>query len=75
MADLRKRSILKAISYRVTGTIFTILVSLLVSGQIKVALSIGVIELFTKIVVFYLHERVWNKIPFGRVRGKDDYQI
>ena len=74
MAEQRKRSILKAISYRITGTVFTILVALLVSGQIKTALSIGTIELFTKVGVFYLHERVWAKIQFG-TDVVDDYQI
>jgi uncharacterized membrane protein len=74
MADHHKRSLAKAISYRLTGTFFTILVSLLVSGQIKVALSIGFIEIFTKTGVFYLHERLWDKIQFGRY-AKEDYQI
>ena len=74
MADHHKRSLIKAISWRVTGTIDTILVSFLVSGHIKMALSIGFVELFTKIGLYYLHERAWNKIRFG-VDGKDDYQI
>ena len=74
MHDHHKRSLLKAISWRVTGTIDTILVSFLVSGQIKVALSIGFVELFTKIGLYYGHERFWNRIRFGIV-GKDDYQI
>ena len=72
MADQHKRSLAKAISWRVTGTVDTIVVALLVSGQAKVALSIGFIELFTKIGLYYLHERTWNRISFGR---PDDYQI
>jgi len=75
MPEHHKRSLLKAISWRATGTIDTILVALLVSGKLKVALSIGLVELFTKIALYYLHERVWNKISFGITRGKDDYQI
>ena len=74
MAENHKRSILKAISWRATGTIDTILVSLLVSGQIKTALSIGFIEVFTKIGLYYLHERAWNKSRFG-LQTKSDYQI
>ncbi len=53
----------------------TIIVSFVITGRIKLALSIGFVELFTKICLYYLHERVWNKIPFGRVKSKDDYQI
>lgn len=74
MADHHKRSLIKAISWRATGTIDTILVSFLISGHIKMALSIGFVELFTKIGLYYLHERAWNKIRFG-VTDKDDYQI
>jgi uncharacterized membrane protein len=74
MTDNRTRSIAKAVSYRITGTIFTILVSLAVSGKMTVALSIGIIELFTKIGVFYAHERIWEKISFGRAVVKD-YEI
>lgn len=71
MAEQHRRSLLKAVSWRATGTVDTILVSLLVTGRLKLAVSIGCIELFTKIVLYYLHERVWNRIGFGR----EDYQI
>lgn len=69
------RSLLKAISWRATGTADTILISFLVTGQIKMAVSIGFVELFTKILLFYVHERVWNKISLGRTKGSEDYTI
>jgi uncharacterized membrane protein len=76
MHDKPYRSIVKAFSYRLTGTLATIVISLLISGRIKIALSIGVIELFTKIGLYYLHERAWNRIPFGRVQEKPpEYSI
>jgi uncharacterized membrane protein len=76
MHDKPYRSIVKAFSYRLTGTLATIVISLLISGRIKIALSIGVIELFTKIGLYYLHERAWNRIPFGRVKEKPpEYSI
>lgn len=62
------RSIVKALSWRMTGTLDTIVISFLISGRIKIALSIGVVELFTKLTLYYLHERAWNRIPFGRVK-------
>ena len=74
MPDNHKRSIVKAISWRATGTVDTIIVSFLVTGRIKLAVSIGCVELFTKIGLYYLHERVWNKLQFGRVTLKD-YEI
>jgi len=69
------RSLVKAISWRVTGTCDTILISWLITGQAKMAVSIGFIELFTKIGLYYVHERVWNKLAFGRVSGKEDFDI
>ncbi len=74
MPDQRQRSLLKAISWRATGTIDTVIVSLLVSGRLKVALSIGFVELFTKVALYYLHERVWAKVRFGTT-SREDYQI
>jgi uncharacterized membrane protein len=73
MIDHHWRSIVKAISYRITGTITTILISLVITRQIKFALSIGLADVFVKIVVYYLHERAWNKIKLGR--KPIDYQI
>ncbi len=69
------RSLVKAISWRVTGTCDTILISWLITGQIKAALGIGFVELFTKVILYYVHERVWNRLDFGRVKGKEDFDI
>lgn len=69
------RSLVKAVSWRVTGTCDTVLISWLITGQIKAALGIGFVELFTKIFLYYAHERVWNRLSFGRVKGKDDFNI
>jgi len=76
MHDKPYRSVVKALSWRLTGTLDTIVISFLISGKIKVALSIGVVELFTKLTLYYLHERAWNRISFGRVKEKSpEYAI
>lgn len=75
MVEKHYRSLLKAISWRATGTVDTILISFLVTGKIKLAMSIGFVELFTKIGLFYAHERIWNKIPLGRTKPVEDYTI
>ncbi len=75
MTENHHRSLVKAISWRITGTVDTILISWLITGQVKWALSIGFVELFTKILLYYVHERVWNQLEFGKVRGKDDFNI
>jgi len=75
MKDNHIRSVAKAISWRMTGTVDTIVISFLVTGQIKMAVSIGFVELFTKIFLYYVHERVWNRLQFGRGKSGKDYEI
>lgn len=71
----RYRSMVKAISWRATGTIDTLVVSYLVTGKITTALSIGGIEVFTKMTLYYFHERIWNRLKFGRNEIEADYNI
>ena len=75
VVDHHFRSLAKAISWRATGTLDTIAVSFIITGRIKLALSIGGVELFTKVGLYYIHERVWNRIQFGKVKAKGDYEI
>ncbi|VAW22998.1 Conserved hypothetical protein probably involved in assimilatory sulfate reduction [hydrothermal vent metagenome] len=60
------RSIVKAISWRIVGTIDTILISWFITGKITLALSIGLIEVITKMVLYFFHERIWNLIKWGK---------
>ena len=60
------RSILKTISWRIVGTIDTIIISWVLTGQIETALAIGSVELVTKMVLYFGHERIWNLIPYGK---------
>jgi len=75
-SERHSRSLVKAVSWRVTGTIDTMVISYLITGRLKWAISIGFVEVFTKLALYYGHERLWNRIPFGRVRAPvADYQI
>jgi uncharacterized membrane protein len=58
----RKRHIAKAITWRLVGTIDTILLSWLITGNPLTGLKIGFSEVLTKMILYYLHERVWFKI-------------
>jgi len=58
----RKRHFAKAITWRVVGTIDTILLSWLISGNPLTGLKIGFTEVLTKMVLYYAHERIWFKI-------------
>jgi len=61
-----KRSIAKTVSWRIIGTLDTILISWLITGTIALALSIGAIELVSKMGLYFFHERAWNKIKWGK---------
>jgi len=56
-----KRHILKTISWRVLGTLDTIILSWVITGSWKLGLSIGGVEVITKMVLYFLHERAWYK--------------
>jgi len=76
MNEKSYRSILKAISWRITGSIDTTVISYIITGNLKIAASIGFIEVFTKMVLYYLHERAWNKINIGReTKDQPEYNI
>ena len=60
------RSLVKAVSWRVTGSIDTLLLSWWFTGDLAIAAAIGLTEVVTKMVLYYLHERAWNRIPLGR---------
>jgi adenylylsulfate kinase len=65
LIEARARTIIKTISWRVTATLTTIAIALAITGRIDVALQIGVIEVFLKMLIYYLHERLWTKMSFG----------
>ncbi|NOQ73870.1 MAG: DUF2061 domain-containing protein [Crocinitomix sp.] len=61
-----KRSLVKTLSWRTIGTIDTILISYFLTGNLDVAFSIGGIELITKMMLYFFHERIWNQINWGK---------
>jgi uncharacterized membrane protein len=64
--ETHTRSFAKAISWRITGTIDTMLISLIITQSLKLAAAIGITEVITKSALYYLHERAWLKISYGR---------
>jgi uncharacterized membrane protein len=63
------RSLAKAVSWRVTGSLDTTLLSWLFTGDLTIAAAIGLTEVCTKMVLYYLHERAWNRISLGRTKN------
>jgi uncharacterized membrane protein len=56
-----KRHLVKTVTWRIVGTLDTIILSGLITGDWKIGLAIGGVEVITKMVLYYLHERVWYK--------------
>jgi len=67
-----KRHVLKTFTWRFLGTIDTIIISWFISGDIKVGLSIGGIEVFSKMILYFIHERLWYRSKFGVSEIKKD---
>jgi len=64
--DSNTRSLAKTISWRLTGSGATFLISYIVSGNITIACSIALIQTTLNTILYYIHERIWNKIKWGR---------
>ncbi len=72
--DSPYRSIMKAVTWRAGGTFVTILTAWLLTGKPTLSISIGLLDSVVKVGAFYVHERVWNRLDFGRPK-LPDYQI
>lgn len=68
------RSIVKAVSWRAGGTIVTFIVAWILVGKFDLAAKIGVLDTAIKVGAFYIHERLWNHINFGKQKPPE-YQI
>jgi uncharacterized membrane protein len=67
LSDTSVRSLAKAVSWRVTGTVDTFLISWLITGQVLLASGIALTEIMTKIFLFWIHERVWDRVNWGKL--------
>lgn len=61
----RRRSLMKTITWRAGATIDTFLISYFITGNLVWAGSIVSVEIMTKMLLYYLHERVWARVPWG----------
>jgi len=60
---------MKAISWRIIATLTTVLLVFVFTRNFVISFGVGFLEFFSKILVYYLHERVWNLIQYGRKKG------
>jgi uncharacterized membrane protein len=62
------RSVAKAVSWRIVATLTTVLLVYVFTRNLVVSGGVGVTELLSKLLIYYVHERVWNAIGFGRIK-------
>ena len=67
-ADKPLKSIMKSVSWRIVGTLDTMIISYFITGRVTVALSIGSVEVLTKTILYYFHERLWAHIHKIKLR-------
>lgn len=72
--DTHKRTLLKTVSWRVVATFTTAGVTFLLTGRLDFAISVGVADSLVKFLIYYVHERLWSRSPFGQIR-KPEYEI
>ncbi len=65
--DSRRRTVLKAVTWRTSATLTTTVLVYLFTGELSVAIEVGLLEFVAKLVFYYAHERLWDKIRFGKV--------
>jgi len=73
--ETHARSITKAASYRVLGSISTAGIAYVLTGSMKLSIGAGILDVFVKIAAYFLHERIWAHIPFGRETKSPEYEI
>ena len=72
--DHPKRSLAKAMTWRIVAFLVTIIAIYIYTKDIKESLVVGISANVVKIFLYYVHERIWNRVKFGRIKAPD-YQI
>ena len=65
--DTARRSLVKTVSWRLTGSGATFLISYAIAGNFAIASTIAIVQLVSNTVLYFVHERIWNKIGWGRI--------
>ena len=63
-----KRSVIKSLSWRILATLVTISIVFILTGKSILSLQIGLVEIISKILIYYFHERIWNTIKWGKTK-------
>lgn len=72
--ESHSRSIVKAVTWRAGGTVVTFFIAWAITGEATLSVGIGLLDSLVKVGAFYLHERMWNRLHFGKLEPPE-YQI
>jgi adenylylsulfate kinase len=65
MKEKRRRSLMKAISWRILASLITVSLVFIFTGKIVLSLAVGITEVVVKMVFYFIHERIWSNIRWG----------
>lgn len=65
MSDTSARSLVKTVSWRITGSSATFLIAYIMTNSFAIAGIIGVTQMISNTILYYIHERIWNRIRWG----------
>ena len=68
METYHRRSIAKAVSWRIIATLTTFTIVYILTGKLTLAMEVGIFDVTSKILLYYLHERGWGKISWGQLK-------
>ena len=75
MNDTNRRSVVKALSWRIVATVITTGLVYMFTGEGEFAATIGLADTSIKLFIYFGHERLWNRISYGRVKQEPEYYI
>lgn len=75
MEDSQFRSMVKTVSWRLTGSTATFLIAWAIGGDLTVAGSIAIVQIVANTILYYVHERTWNIVTWGRINTHVNKEI
>ena len=68
LKESRLRSVIKGLTWRILATATTMTIAYFITGEVGDALKIGGLEFASKLLIYYIHERAWQRVPRGKIR-------
>lgn len=70
--ETNMRSVVKSITFRILATVTTIILVYIFFGRLDLAALIGGLEILIKLILYFFHERIWNRVSWGKIIMEDD---